>query len=163
ETGAGPALCAALAERLNRGPAPAIPREGLGSAGEIIPLAPAFQTLLGIGLVLDGGGAEAPAAEATARAGPPPGPLRPKEGGAVLRGAEARSAVRQQLHAAACTIEALAAPRGGYDPRLAAGADPVLAGVLGELRRLTGGGPVRDSSEVLQAPVSVRVVPQALA
>jgi histidine ammonia-lyase len=52
-----PELCAFIADRLNDGLVPAIPRSGAGSAGEIIPLSHAFQTFLGAGQVLDEHGA----------------------------------------------------------------------------------------------------------
>lgn len=175
ESGVGPELCEYLVGRLNDGMTPAIPREAIGSAGEIIPLSHAFQTLLGIGYVLedaDGAGGVVPAARALERRAAEPVRLGPKEGvsliqgspmatmHAVLRGLEAASAVRHQTYATACTIDALAAPRTIYDPAVTAGHDDVLGDILRDLRRLTAGGSVRD---VLQAPVSVRVAPQALA
>ncbi|WP_078877298.1 aromatic amino acid lyase [Streptomyces sp. 150FB] len=182
ESGVGPELCAYVVARLNDGLTPAIPREGIGSAGEIIPLSHAFQTLLGIGYVLQGadgsdgmagvGGRVIPAARALERRAAEPVRLGPKEGvsliqgspmattHAVLRGLEAASAVRHQTYATACTIDALAAPREIYDPAVTAGHDDILGDILRDLRRLTAEGSVRD---VLQAPVSVRVAPQALA
>ena len=50
--GVGPALCRFLVDRVNDGFVPAVPRGGIGCAGEVIPLAHAFQTLTGAGLVL---------------------------------------------------------------------------------------------------------------
>jgi histidine ammonia-lyase len=170
-TGVSADLVRFLADRLNDGFVPAVPRDGLGSAGEIIPLAHAFQTFLGIGTVLVDG-AELSAAAALARRRLEPFVLRPKEGvsliqgsplalaHAIMRGAEARHAVELQRLATALTIDALAAPRAIYDPVLAGG-DSVLAAVLDRIRTLTEGAPVRAG--VVQAPVSVRVGPQALA
>jgi histidine ammonia-lyase len=50
--GVGPELCRFLVDRVNDGFVPAVPRSGVGCAGEVIPLAHAFQTLVGTGLVL---------------------------------------------------------------------------------------------------------------
>ncbi|BCJ34249.1 histidine ammonia-lyase [Actinocatenispora thailandica] len=193
ETGASAELCRFLADRLNDGFHPAVPREGIGCAGEIIPLCHAGQALAGIGTVLaerdpaapggdpaaaagladpSGDRVEVPAAEALAARGVEPYRPGPKEGVILLegipvatmhgirRGAEAATATERLLVAAAATIDALGAPRAGYDPRLAAG-DPVLADRYARLRALTDGGTVRAG--VLHAPVSFRVVPQVLA
>lgn len=184
ETGASAELCRFLADRLNDGFHPAVPREGLGSAGEIIPLCHAFQTFVGLGTVLaaPGGRNAAPldarrsgvvveedAREALRRRGAAAYPPGPKEGvaliegmpvatmHAVMRGAEAARAARWLLVAGCGTVDALGAPRSGYDARLAP-ADPVLGGMLAEVARLTGAGAERDG--VVQAPVSVRVLPQ---
>lgn len=170
-TGVTPELVNFLADRLNDGFVPAVPRDGLGSAGEIIPLSHAFQTFIGVGTVLEDG-VEVPAATALRRRGLRPFPLRPKEGvsliqgsplalaHAVMRGDEARRVVALHEVATALTIDALAVPRTIYDPALA-GADTVLASVLAGIRSLTEGAPVRP--DVVQAPVSVRVGPQAIA
>ncbi|HEX5401298.1 MAG TPA: aromatic amino acid lyase [Pseudonocardiaceae bacterium] len=170
-TGVGADLVRFLADRLNDDFVPAVPRDGLGSAGEIIPLAHAFQTFLGIGTVL-ADGVEVPAGTALAQRGLMPFVLRQKEGvsliqgsplaltHAIMRGAEARQVVALQRTATALAIDALGAPRAIYDPVLAGG-DTVLASVLGDIRALTEGAPVRP--DVVQAPVSVRVGPQAVA
>ncbi|HEY2701155.1 MAG TPA: aromatic amino acid lyase [Pseudonocardiaceae bacterium] len=170
-TGASADLVRFLADRVNDNFIPAIPRDGLGSAGEIIPLAHAFQTFLGIGTVLVDG-VETPAATELARRGVPPITLRPKEGvsliqgsplaltHAIMRGAEARQIVDAHGLATALTVDALGAPRAIYDPRLA-GPDHVLADILTELQTRTVGAPAR--SGVVQAPVSVRVGPHAIA
>jgi histidine ammonia-lyase len=55
--GVGPELCRFLVDRVNDGFVPAVPRRGVGCAGEVIPLAHAFQTLVGAGLVVGPGGA----------------------------------------------------------------------------------------------------------
>jgi histidine ammonia-lyase len=170
-TGVTADLVRFLADRINDGFVPAVPRDGLGSAGEIIPLAHAFQTFLGIGTVLEDG-VRIPAADALRARGVAPVTLRPKEGvsliqgsplavaHAVMRGDEARVAVRLHRLATALTIDALGAPRAVYDPVLAGG-DTVLAAVLADIRALTEGSTVR--SGVVQAPVSLRVGPQAIA
>jgi histidine ammonia-lyase len=172
ETGASAQLCRFLADRLDDGFHPAVPREGIGCAGEIIPLCHAGQALAGLGTVLADDGTEVPAAEALAARGVEPYRPGPKEGVILLegipvatmhgirRGAEAAAAAERLLVAAAASIDALGAPRTGYDPRLAAG-DPVLADRYARLRALLAGGTVRAG--LLHAPVSFRVVPQVLA
>jgi histidine ammonia-lyase len=172
--GVGPELCQFLADRVNDGFVPAVPRRGAGSAGEVVPLAHAFQTLVGAGLVLGPGGSVRDAGAALAERGVLPHRLAAKEGMALLAGsplasalalARLRSAERlaAQLQAsAAAAIDALQAPLDPYDEavgRLAG--DPLLGEVLAGLRRATGGR--RAGAAMLQAPVSFRVAPQVLA
>ena len=150
--GVGPALCRFLVDRVNDGFVPAVPRGGAGCAGEVIPLAHAFQTLTGAGLVLRPDGAAQEAAAALAERGALPYRLEAKEGIALLAGsplatalalARLRSAERlaaQLLASAAAAIDALAAPLDPYDEavgRLAG--DPLLEEVLADLRRAIGG------------------------
>jgi histidine ammonia-lyase len=167
ETGASADAACFLADRLNDGFVPAVPATGSGAAGEIIPLSHAFQTFLGLGTMLD----QSPAAEALVRRGVEPYRPGPKEGTtfiqgapiatahAILRGATGEKIVELQTLATALTIDALGAPRGIYRPELA-GPDPVLAEVLTRISALTEGGTPRP---VVQAPVSFRVGPQAIA
>jgi histidine ammonia-lyase len=160
-----------LVDRLNDGFTPAVPRSGLGSSGEIIPLSHAFQTFLGIGTVLEDG-VETPAAEALAKRGVAPYVLGPKEGASLLQGsplavvhaqrgwADARRLVRLQTLTEAVAIDVLGAPREVFSPVMAGGDDHLRA-LLVELNELAGGGPARP--DVVQAPLSVRVAPRALA
>lgn len=167
ETGASAEAVRFLAARLNDGFVPAVPRAGFGSAGEIIPLSHAFQTFLGIGTVLEKG-QEVPAAEALTepyRPGPKEGmsflqgaPLATAH--AILRSAAGLDVTDVQVAAAAMAVDVLGAPRGIYRAELA-GPDEVLADVLTRVGVLTEGAPAR--AEVVQAPVSVRVGPQAIA
>ncbi|MFJ8916174.1 aromatic amino acid lyase [Amycolatopsis sp. NPDC102389] len=167
EAGASPELVTFLVDRLNEGFTPAVPRTGLGSAGEIIPLAHAFQTFLGVGTVLVDG-VETPASEVLAE------PYEPglKEGATLIQGsplaetlaAFARTEVQQlvdlQTLAAAIAVDVLGAPQAIYRPALA-GDDQVLESVLYELGGLLDSATVRPG--VVQAPVSVRVAPRAIA
>ena len=57
-------LCRRLAEFLDTGIVPAVPRTGMGAAGEIMQLAHAFGPMVGIGQVLGPDGALRPAREA---------------------------------------------------------------------------------------------------
>uniref|UniRef100_UPI0035E45429 aromatic amino acid lyase n=1 Tax=Amycolatopsis pithecellobii TaxID=664692 RepID=UPI0035E45429 len=167
ESGASADAARFLADRLNDDFVPAVPATGSGSAGEIIPLSHAFQAFLGLGTMLDGQSA----AGALARRGVAPYRPGPKEGmtflqgapiataQAILRAATGTDIAGLQILATALTVDALGAPRGIYRPELA-GPDPVLAEVLGRIQALTEGGASRG---VVQAPVSVRVGPQAIA
>ncbi|VVJ23980.1 Histidine ammonia-lyase (EC [Amycolatopsis camponoti] len=160
-----------LVDRLNDGFTPAVPRSGLGSSGEIIPLSHAFQTFLGIGTVLEDG-IETPAADALARRGVAPYVLGPKEGASLLQGsplamvhaqrgwAETRQLIALQTLTEAMAIDVLGAPREVFSPVMA-GSDDHLSSVLVSLGGLIGPGPVRPG--VVQAPLSVRVAPRALA
>src|SRR5215217_3971113 len=91
--GVGPGLCRFLADRLNDGFVPAVPRRGSGGPGEVVPLAHAFQTLVGAGLVLEPGGGTVDAATALAERGVLPHPLQPKEGIALLAGSPLAAAL----------------------------------------------------------------------
>jgi histidine ammonia-lyase len=182
--GVGPELCRFLADRVNDGFVPAVPRRGFGGAGEVVPLAHAFQTLVGAGLVLEPDGGTVDAATALAERGVLPHRLQAKEGIALLAGSPLAAALAlarlragerlagQLLVSAAAAADALGAPLDAYDEavgRLAG--DPLLVEVLSELRRAAGRppggdpapGPGRRAAPGLQAPVSFRVVPQVLA
>ncbi|HEY3560253.1 MAG TPA: aromatic amino acid lyase [Kribbella sp.] len=139
-----------LVALINSGHPPAIPAEGAGSAGEIIPLAHASGPLVGIGWDDD----PLPAFE-----------LGPKEGIALLAGipgATGRAALQAaKAHRLADRLTAVAAGAiavvgANRDPyRAVVGrADDVLADELTRLRELAGPEPEPRS---LQAPVSFRV------
>ena len=64
DAGVSAALCQRLADVLRAGLIPAVPRTGVGSAGEILPLAHAFGPLCGIGRVLAPDGGTRPAGDA---------------------------------------------------------------------------------------------------
>lgn len=169
--GVTPDLCRFVAERLNDGFTPAIPRHGHGAAGDLIALAHAGQTLLGVGCVLDERGAVVPAAEALAARGVAPYRPAAKEGIALLAGAPVTTALAvarlrsakvvadHALLAAACAIDALRAPLDAYGPALARlSADPLLAAVVQRLQMSLRGTTYQPRPG--QAPVSFRVVPQ---
>ena len=170
-SGASPGLVQFMVDRLNDGFTPAIPREGAGSAGEVVPLAHAFQTLLGMGWVLDEQGEMVPAGKALAERGVRPVELSLREGSALIAGAPGTIGVSIVRHAvgtqlaqdalitAACAIHALGAPRDPYSSAVGElSTDPLFAEVLVELREQMG--PEPGFSHLLQAPVSFRVVPQ---
>lgn len=172
--GVTPQLCQFIAERLNDHFVPAIPREGIGCAGEIIPLSHAFQTFIGVGSVLAADGTVIDAAAALAQRQVTPYEPATKEGIALLAGAPGalglaavhahagRVLARQLLTAAACAIDAIRAPLMAYDPRVARLAnDPVMDRILGQLARLLAGAD--GERRATQAPVSFRVIPQVLA
>ena len=172
--GATPELCQFLIDRLNDGFVPAVPRGGVGSAGEVIPLSHAFQTLIGVGYVLEPDGSVKDAALALAERGVAPYEPAAKEGIALLAGCPGAIALsiarrrsitvlsRQLLTAAACSIDALRAPLEIYGERGdRLHADPVLFGVLLGLRAALRGS--ADERFGMQAPVSFRAAPQVLA
>jgi histidine ammonia-lyase len=171
ETGASAELVRFLADRLNDGFIPAVPRTGSGSAGEIIPLSHAFQTFLGIGTVLEDG-VEVAAETALAKRGAEPFFLGPKEGATLIQGSplavmyalrcalEARRLLDWQTLATAIAVDTLGAPRAIYEPELA-GEDSPLRSRLREIQALTLGSSSR--LELVQAPVSFRVGPRAIA
>ena len=171
--GVGPGLCRAIADRLGDGFVPAVPRTGVGCAGEVIPLAHAFQTLLGIGAVLEGDGV-ADAAQALARRGAEPYVPLAKEGIALLAGSPGVTALaicrRRSVAAlagrltwgAACAADAAGVPLDALSAAAGRlGPDPVLRGVAARLgAMLEGADADRPPS---QGPVSFRIAPQVLA
>jgi histidine ammonia-lyase len=171
DSGVSATLCQELVRLLESGVAPAIPRTGVGSAGEIIPLAHAFGPLVGIGHVLGRDGRVVPATEALRERGLGRYQLGPREGHALLAGvpgttalclmrlAEARTLEAAMEAAAALSIAAAGASRDPYEAACARG-DDLLAGVLGRLRAAAGALPEPRS---LQAPVSFRVAGPVLA
>lgn len=162
-----PELVTFLADRLNDGFLPAVPRDGLGSAGEIIPLAHAFQTFTGLGSVLEDG-VLTPAATALADRNTPPLKLGPKEGASLIQGSPLAQAyawtlsgrvqqlVDLQTLCAAISIDVLGAPREVYRYPVA---NRHAQAVLSEVLSLTSGSAARP---VVQAPVSVRVGPRVI-
>jgi histidine ammonia-lyase len=158
-------LCQRLADFLNRGLVPAVPRAGAGAAGEITQLAHAFGPVAGIGWVLGPGGTPVPAGQALREAGIGEFTLGPKEGIALIQGVpgttglsalrlgEAAGLTSLMEGAAALSIVAARAPRDPYRAACARG-DDLLAAVLGRLRAAIGDD---GSPRSLQAPVSFRV------
>jgi histidine ammonia-lyase len=171
DSGVSAALCRELAGLLESGVVPAVPRTGVGSAGEIIPLAHAFGPLVGIGHVLGRSGRTVPALEALRDRGHEEYRLGPREGHALLAGvpgatalclmrlAEAGALEGAMESAAALSIAAAGASRDPYAAACARG-DGILADVLGRLRAAVGALPEPRS---LQAPVSFRVAGPVLA
>jgi histidine ammonia-lyase len=172
DSGVSAGLCRRLADVLDQGIVPAVPRTGVGCAGEITPLAHAFGPLAGIGRVLGPDGRQTlPAAEALRSRGLTEFSLGPREGHALLAGvpcttalalrrlAGARALESLMEAAAALSIAAIGATRDPYAAASARG-DPVMAGVLGRLREAIGDNP---EPRALQAPVSFRVVGPVLA
>ena len=165
DAGVSAALCRRLAEFLNSGIVPAVPRTGMGAAGEIMQLAHAFGPLAGIGQVLAPDGALRPAGQALQGRGLDEFSLGPKEGIALLQGVPGTTALCVlRLHDAAALASlmeasaalSIVAARASRDPyRAACGrGDDMLAAVLGRLRAAAGDEP---SPRSLQAPVSFRV------
>jgi histidine ammonia-lyase len=171
--GVSPELCRFLADRLNDGFTPAVPRTGVGCSGEVIPLAHAFQTLVGLGSVLDDDGAREDAAAALARRGAAPYVPVAKEGIALLAGSPGvtglavcrrRTAARladQLTVGAACAADAAGVPLDALSPAIERlGPDPLMASVIGRLGSLLEGA--HGDRPPSQGPVSFRIAPQVL-
>jgi histidine ammonia-lyase len=158
-------LCQRLADFLNAGIVPAVPRAGGGAAGEITHLAHAFGPLAGIGQVLGPDGAVRSAAQVLRSRGIGEFSVGPKEGIALIQGVPGatglcvlrlgETARLTALMEAAAALSVVAV-RASRDPfRAACGrGDDMLADVLGRLRALAG---EEAAPRVLQAPVSFRV------
>jgi histidine ammonia-lyase len=171
DAGVSGELCQRLAEFLDRGIVPAVPRSGMGAAGEIMQLAHAFGPLAGIGQVLGPGGTILPAGMALRDHNLSEFSLGPKEGIALIEGVpgttglcvlrlrEAARLTSLMEVSAALSIVAAGAPRDPYSAACARG-DDILAAVLGRLRAAIGDEPPPRS---LQAPVSFRVAGPVLA
>ncbi|HEY8471176.1 MAG TPA: histidine ammonia-lyase [Natronosporangium sp.] len=88
-SGVRPVVAEALAELLNRGITPWVPRHGsLGASGDLAPLAHCALVLMGEGWVLGEAGERRPGAEALRAAGLAPVPLAAKEGLALVNGTD---------------------------------------------------------------------------
>jgi histidine ammonia-lyase len=171
DAGVSAALCQRLADHLDAGLIPAVPRTGIGCAGEIVPLAHAFGPLCGIGRVLAPDGGTRPARDALREHGLPEFDLGPREGHALLAGvpgatalsimrlAGARALAARLEAAAALSIVAASASRDPYRAECARG-DPLLGQVLSRLVRVVG---EVSGQAALQAPVSFRVAGPVLA
>lgn len=164
-------LCQRLVELLNLDIVPAVPRGGMGAAGEIMQLAHAFGPLAGIGSVLGSDGVPQPAAPALHDRGLSEYVLGPKEGIALIQGvagttglavlrlAEAARLTGLMEVAAALSIAAVDASRDPYHAALGRG-DGILDAVLGRIRAMVGDD---SPGRGLQAPVSFRVAGPVLA
>jgi histidine ammonia-lyase len=170
EAGVSPELCRHLVDLLDADVVPAVPARGGGAAGEIIPLAHAGAVVLGTGQVLDGQAGAVEAGPALAAVGLRPRSFGPKEGVAFLQGVPGltglavlgsgavRDLVAQVVVVSAAAHALVGASGDPLHPALGRG-DDELSAVLAAVRTLRGDGAVRG----LQAPVSFRVTPTALA
>jgi histidine ammonia-lyase len=171
-------LCRFIAERLNDGWYPVVPGGASGAAGEIVPLAHLFATLVGDGFVhVDG--RVVPAADAlraahAGRASQPRDPyeLGAKEGIALINGDPLAPALAVPMllraealldHATLCGALAIAltgAALRPYSPRVGElKGDPGQLAIHRRLWSLLEPTPER-LLDTRQAPVSLRVIPQ---
>ena len=165
DAGVSPELCQRLADLLNRDIVPAVPRTGMGTAGEVMQLAHAFGPVAGIGQVLGPDESPRPALEVLGEHGLTEFSLGPKEGHALIQGvpgatglcvirlAETAELGSLMEESAALSIAAVRASRDPYNAACGRG-DELLAEVLERLRAMAGPEP---SPRSLQAPVSFRV------
>jgi histidine ammonia-lyase len=169
--GVSPRLCRFIAERLNDGWFPVVPGGVSGAAGEIVPLAHLFGTLVGDGFVFARPGEVVPAVEALSARGVAPYELGAKEGIALINGAplapalalplawRAQALLEHATLAGALAIAVTGAPARPYSVRVGSlKGDPGQLAVHRRLAELLAGG--ENLSDTRQAPVSLRVIPQ---
>ena len=164
----------ALAELLNRGLTPVVPRYGsVGASGDLMPSAYIARVLLGMGEV-EFRGRRVPAAEALAGVGLAPIRFAPKEGLALINGTTVMTAVaallwvdafrvlRALLSGVALAVEAMQAPGLPFEAWVhEQKGHPGQIAVAAYLRAmLEGSGYTRASSG--QTCYSLRCVPQGL-
>ncbi len=164
-------LCRAIAARLNRGMAPAIPSHGFGMAGEIIPLSHVVRPLIGEGHVFVADGSIQTARQWYSENGIGPYEPQLKEGLSLISGTGVGPALAWHVGrdaavllatanlVASCSIEGLAAPTDPYSAEASTlNPDPHVAMITADLRRHLAGSEV--TRQARQAPVSYRVTPQ---
>ena len=173
--GVTPDLCRFIADRLNDGWYPVVPSGVSGAAGEIVPLAHLFGTLVGDGSVISNNLSRPEvidAGTALAQRGVAPYELEAKEGIALINGAPLAPALAVPLalraealldHATLCGALSIAltsaSPR-PYSPRIGElKGDPGQLAVHRRLWSLLQPTPDR-LQDARQAPVSLRVIPQ---
>jgi phenylalanine ammonia-lyase len=163
-----------LAELLNHGITPIVPRYGsLGASGDLIPSAYIGRVLTGVGDV-EHRGQVMPAARALEACGLRPIALGAKEGIALVNGTtvmtsvaalvwlDSRRALRALLGAVALAMEALGAPPGPYAPWIhEAKQHPGQIAVAAHVRALVEGSRNLKESSV-QSCYSIRCPPQGL-
>ena len=154
-SGVRPLVLERVAEVLNAGYVPAVPRTGsLGASGDLAPSAHAFLPLIGEGRVYDADDRLVSSAEALIALGVEPLMLEAKEGLALINGTHfmagigaliavrVRSLLDTADLAAATTIEALRGARPAFDPRVHA-----LRPVPGQIRSAANIAAALDGSE----------------
>jgi len=164
----------ALAELLNRGITPVVPRYGsVGASGDLMPSAYIARVLVGMGEA-EFQGRRLPALEALAAAGMQAMRFAPKEALALINGTTVMTAVaalvwvdafhvlRAMLGAVALSVEALQAPSLPFEPWVQdLKGHPGQVAVAAHLRELLdGSGYTQQSSG--QTCYSLRCVPQGL-
>ena len=174
-SGVRPAVIERVAEILNAGLTPVVPRTGsLGASGDLAPSAHAFLPLVGEGEVTGPDGTASPAAAALAAAGIEPIELAPKEALALVNGTHFMAAIGALLAlragrfldsadaVAALSLEALRGERAAFDERVNA-----LRPLAGQqrtaevVRALTAGSQRLGTRERdVQDAYSLRCVPQ---
>ena len=170
-------LPAAIADLLNSGVVPWVPRHGsLGASGDLAPLAHAACVLMGEGWVADGPG-RVPAVSALHARGLEPIRIGPKEGLALINGTDSSAAlmalavhdVAALLQAADCacamSAEALLGTVRAYaEDVIALRPAPGQADSAANLRALLAESPMvashRESHHAVQDAYSIRCAPQ---
>ncbi len=177
-SGVRTAVIELLADMLNAGVHPVVPRKGsVGASGDLAPLAHLALVLIGEGEA-ELGGVVMPGGEALAQAGLVPLELAPKEGLALINGTQAMTSeaaltlleaerlVWAADVACAMTVEALLGSHRPYDQRFAdLRPHPGHRVTSAHLRALLQGSEINathqdDSCHKVQDPYSLRCAPQ---
>jgi histidine ammonia-lyase len=174
-SGVRPIVLHRIADLLNHGLIPIIPRYGsLGASGDLAPSAHAFLPLIGEGEVADDAGKRLTGAQALERLRVPPLRLSHKEGLALINGTQFMAAIAALVSvragdvletadaAAAMSAEALRGCTSSFDPRI-----HQLRGTTGQIRSADNIRKLTKLSELLvdnlhglQDPYSIRCAPQ---
>ena len=178
-SGVRPEVVDAMVALLDAGVYPCIPSKGsVGASGDLAPLAHMSATLMGWGLMRQGGKV-IPAAEGLAAAGLSPLTLGPKEGLALLNGTQVSTALALHGLFAAQSVFAAAIVAGSMSVDAAKGSDapfdprihdlrghPGQIQVAATYRRLLQGSEIRAShltgDDKVQDPYSLRCQPQVM-
>jgi histidine ammonia-lyase len=179
-SGARPVVVERMLALLGAGITPFVPEHGsLGASGDLAPLAHCAMVLTGEGLVVDGGGAVRPAAEALAAAGIEPLELGAKEGLALINGTDGMlgmlvlacfdlaALLRVADVAAAMSVEALlGTDRAFAEDLIALRPQPGQVDSAANLRALLAGSAIvashRYGDPRVQDAYSLRCAPQVI-
>lgn len=138
-SGVRPVVLERLAELLNAGLVPCVPRTGsVGASGDLAPSAHAFLPLIGEGHVRDAGGRRRPADEALREAGIAPLTLLEKEGLALLNGTHFMAAIGALVAATAATLLDAGDVAAASSVEAIEGCSPAFEARVHELRPVPG-------------------------
>lgn len=173
-SGVRPELVKTLADMLNRKVHPIVPEKGsVGASGDLVPLSHMSLVVTGLGGEAEYKGKIMEGRSAMAAAGITPVKLRAKEGLAMINGTQAMSAIgslavfdslnlsKAADIAGALSFEALLGASGAMDRRIhEARPHPGQSACAHNVRRLTKGSKLADSTEKVQDDYCLRCMPQ---
>ncbi len=173
-SGVRPDLVCTLAEMLNKKVHPIIPAKGsVGASGDLVPLSHMTLVVTGLGGEAEYKGKVMGGKSAMAAAGLAPVKLKAKEGLAMINGTQAMSAIgslavfdslnisKVSDIAGALSFEALVGASGAMDRRIhEARPHPGQGACAHNIRRLTKGSKLVDSTKKVQDDYCLRCMPQ---